>query len=63
MLSVNCVEPSPTTTACQSICFNVVEPPNDTDVPFTVIDEFVNLSLPIVPVAIDKSTFVTEPAA
>ena len=59
--AVNCVEPSATVTACQSICFNVVEPPNDKELPFIVIDEFVNLSLPIVPVAI--LAFVTELAA
>ena len=59
--AVKVVEPSATVIACQSICFNVAEAPNDTDVPFTVIDEFVNFELPIVPVAI--LAFVTELAA
>ena len=35
--------------------------PNDIELPFTVIDEFVNFELPIVPVAI--LAFVTELAA
>ena len=56
--AVNCVEPSATTTACQSVPATT-EPPKETAVPLIVIELLANLAFAIEP---DKCTLSTEPS-
>ena len=56
--AVNVVEPSATVSACHSICFTFVDPPNETLEPFIVTAEFDNLAFVNVPGAISAAKTV-----